>query len=256
MASVTAVVLAGRRNEGRLKAVAPDQAWEALIPIAGRPMAAYVVAALRAVVETREIVVVGPSDLGSERVRCIPPGDNLTASFRAAMTALQGESATDLLVATGDAPLVTADAVSTLLRTSRKRELAFGYPIVSRPVCERAYPGVRRTYVRLRDGSFTGGNCFYLTRAAVPRTLELLDRLYRDRKHPLRLAGMLGWSTVSALVLGRATLAGLERMGSALLGAPAGAVPMDDAGIGVDVDKPEDLELCRVALSGGRTPVR
>ncbi len=256
MAAVAAVVLAGRRNHGRLVTAAPDQAWEALIPIAGRPMAAYVVAALSAVVETRRIVVVGPPDLGGDHVRCVEPGESLTASFRAAMAALEGDPATDLLVATGDAPLVTADAVSTLLRTSQKRELAFGYPIVSRPVCERAYPGVHRTYVRLRDGNFTGGNCFYLTRAAVPRALELLDRLYRNRKHPLRLAGMLGWNTVGALVLGRATLAGLERTGSVLLGAPAGAVPMDDAGIGVDVDKPEDLELCRAALSSGRTHPR
>jgi len=77
---------------------------------------------------------------------------------------------------------------------------------------------------------------------------QLLERVYRDRKHPVRLAGMLGWSTVLAVVLGLASIRALEQKASTLLGASAGAVPMHDAGIGVDVDTPADLELCRRVL--------
>ncbi len=242
------VVLAGRRNNGKLAAVAPGCAWEALVPIEGRPMAGYVIAALRALPEMGRVVVAGPEALGSDGVVTVEPGAGVTGSLQAALAALEDDASDEVLIATGDAPLLSAVALGDLVRLSRQRGLSFGYPIVGRPVCEQQFPGVRRTYVRLRQGSFTGGNCFYLRREAAPGVQSLLERVYRDRKHPVRLAGLLGWGTVIAVALGLASVRDLERAGSRLLGVSAGAVVMADAGVGVDVDKPADLELCRKVL--------
>lgn len=249
-----AIVLAGRKNTGRLRAAAPEVAWEALIPLAGRPMAGYVVAALGAVREVRQLIVAGPTELAQGAVRQVDPGADLADTLRRAAALLPAEEE-EVLLAAGDAPLLTAAALADLLAACRRRGLAFGYPIVSRARCEAQFPGVRRTYVRLREGAFTGGNCFYLRREALPAAMGFMERIYTARKRPLRLAALLGWGTVLHLLTGTLRLRDAERVGARLLGWPAAAVVMDDAGIGVDVDSPEDLELCRAVLEGRRSPL-
>ncbi len=247
------IILAGRRNTAGLAAAAPEVRWEALIPIAGRPMVSYVVDALVAVPDVTRVIIAGagPAELVAPDVLVVAPGERVSTSLRHALAAapnsrVPGE---ELLVATADAPLLTTGALGVLMEAARERELYLAYPIIRKEVCEATFPGVRRTYVHLREGSFTGGNCFYLKAAAVDGALALLERFYAERKRPLRLAGLLGWPLLIELVLGRARLVSAEAAGSRLLGFPAGAVPVDDPGMGVDVDGPEDLELCRAFLS-------
>jgi hypothetical protein len=244
------IVLAGRPNTGALRAVAPECAWEALIPVGGSPMAALVAEALGAVAGVRRVVVAGPPDLADAGLTVAPPGTTAVESLRSAWGVARAAGVEDeVLVASGDVPLLRAETVASLVAASRDRRLHLGYPVVRRETCERRFPGVRRTYVRLRDGAFTGGNCVYLRAEALPACLSLLERVYRDRKRPLRLAGLLGVRVLLALAVGRASLAGVEEAASRLLGHPAGAWICSDAGIGVDVDRPSDLALCRAALA-------
>ncbi len=241
----TGIVLAGRRNRGALRAAAPDHEWEALVPLAGRPMGQYVVDALADVVD--RIVVAGPKELVPTNGLWAEAGDDLLATLRAAVAAVpHGER--ELLLAAADAPLLTAASLRELLAAARMRGLGFGYPIVRRSACEAAFPGVRRTYVRLREGVFTGGNCLYVACEALPSLLGFAERVFAARKRPLQLARLLGGGMVVALLLGRARLDMAERVGTRLLGVPAGAVCSTDPGIGVDVDKPDDLVLCRRVL--------
>ena len=246
MLLATGIVLAGRRNEGRLRAAAPACEWEALVPLAGQAMGRYVVAALAGAVD--RVIVAGPEGLAAGDALTVAPGGDLVATLRSALGALPADEQ-EVILAAGDAPLLTAVAVTELMAACRARSLAFGYPIVGRAACEDAYPGVRRTYVRLREGSFTGGNCLFVRRAAVPALLALAEQVYAARKRPLRLAGILGWGLALGLLTGTARLAAAERAGSRLLGQRAGAVRCADPGVGVDVDKPEDLELCRRVLA-------
>jgi 2-phospho-L-lactate guanylyltransferase (CobY/MobA/RfbA family) len=242
-----AVVLAGRRNEGRLRAAAPELEWEALIPLAGRPMGGYVVAAVAAVRAVGAVVVAGPPELAGAGADRVAPGADLPGTLQAALAAVPPD-AEDALLAAGDAPLLTAAAVADFLVACRRRQLAFGYAVVSRAVVQRAFPRMRRTYVRLREGQFTGGNCLYVRREAFAPFLDLAARFFAARKRPLRLAGMLGPSLVLGAALGTASLRAAERAGTRLLGSPAGAVVVEDAGMGVDVDTPEDLAACRAFL--------
>ncbi len=249
---VVGIVLAGRPNRGALRAAAPDADWEALIPLGGRPMASYVIAAVAGAREVQRVVVAGPDGLSAAGSMTVAPGDTLSDSLRNALRGLgaAGSVADELVIAAGDAPLLEAATVSELITHARRRALAFAYPIITRAVCDARFPGVRRTYVRIREGVYTGGNCFYLSTEAAPRVLELLEQLHAHRKHPLRLAGMFGWGAVLGLVTGTARLEHLEAAATRLLGRPAGAWVCPDAGAGVDVDDPGDLEVCRVALSG------
>jgi len=80
-----AVVLAGRRNDGKLRAEAPDVAWEALIPIQGHPMTAYVLAAVSSVPEVSETVLVGPGELAAGVGHVVPAGQAGTHHPRGAL---------------------------------------------------------------------------------------------------------------------------------------------------------------------------
>ena len=247
---VLGIVLAGRPNLGALRAVSPEVAWEAMVPIAGRPMASYVVAALAGARPVERVVVAGPDDLAGVGVEVSPPGQRVTDSLRGALDRARqsGCDADELVVATGDAPLLTAGTVAALIEYCRRRDLSFGYPIIARAACEARFPGVRRTYVRICEGVFTGGNCFYLRAGSMARVLELLEQVHAHRKHPMRLARMFGWDTVLGVLTGTARLARLEAVASRLLGCAAGAWVCPDPGAGVDADDPGDLEICRAAL--------
>ncbi len=248
---MTGIVLAGRRNAGRLRSAAPEVAWEALVPLAGRPMASYVIAALQASAQIQRVVVAGPPELGGDGVLVVAPGDGVVDSLRNALQAVPLDPADAYLIATGDAPLLTGDAVDALIGCARFRGLGFAYPVVPRVACEARFPGVKRTYVRLRDGEFTGGNCFLLSAGALQVALGLLAEVYAARKRPWRLARLLGVGFSLRLVLGFAGVREAEAAASRLLGCAAGAVLAEDAGIGVDVDTMEHLVWCRRVLESG-----
>ncbi len=239
--SVAGIVLAGRRNGGRLRDEPAE--YEALIPIAGRPMGAWVVAAL--LPTCTRVVVVGPEGLGAPSVA---PGASVVENLRRGVAAAL--PADEILVATGDAPLLTAAGVERFLAGSRAAGAALGYPIVPRAACEAAFPGVRRTYVRADGVEYTGGNVFYLRAEAGPALLAQLEAFYRARKNPLRLAGLFGLGTLLALLAGRARVSALEATASRRLGVAARGIVCDDAGIGTDCDKPSDLVLARAVLGG------
>jgi hypothetical protein len=222
---------------------------ECRLEVGGRPVAAWVVRALSGVPNLRRVVVVGPGDWpGAEAVE---PGDSVVENLRRGVAALAGGEE-ELLVAAGDAPLMTGEAVQRFVAACRAAGADFGYPVVPRWACEARFPGVRRTYVRLREGRFTGGNCFYLTPRAVPAAVAWLDRVYRARKRPAQLARLLGLGLVLRLALGRAGIAEAERAADRLLGVRTrGVVCAEDPELGVDVDDADDLALVRRLLESG-----
>jgi molybdopterin-guanine dinucleotide biosynthesis protein A len=244
-----AVVLAGRRNDGHLQSVSSEP-WEALIDVAGRPMAARVVDALVAA-GVGEVVVVGPDDLAPHLpagARVVAPGRSLLENLERGLEA----SATSgpVLVATGDIPLLEAEHVRFFLtQASSHDNYDLAYSIVPRSAVEAVLPGVRRTYVRLAEGTFTGGNLLSLRPAALPALRGLADRVVSLRKAPWRLAGLLGPWLLVRFLLGRVRLAEAEERFSRLGEFVGRAVVVPYAAVGVDVDKASDYALCERWLS-------
>jgi hypothetical protein len=125
------------------------------------------------------------------------------------------------------------------------------YAVVPRVAVERSFPGARRTYVRLADGVFTGGNLFLLRREALEPVLAWGQKVYALRKSPLRLGMLLGPFFALRFALGRLTIAAVEAKVRRLLGLVGRAVVTSFPAIGVDVDCPEDLRLIRQTLESG-----
>jgi len=242
------VVLAGGVDRGRM-ASETGVLHRPLLEVGGRPMLQRILAALRGASSVGRVVLVAPDPVqaaASEEavdVR-VPAGDSFTDNVRRGVEAVAADG-DQVLVLTGDLALITPAAINDFVQQSLAARADVTYPIIPQESSERAFPGARRTYVRLREGSYTGGNAVVLTRTFVHSQWQLIERLYAARKNPVKLAAMFGLGFLLGLVTGRLSLARLEKQASKLAGGRVRAIISTYPELGFDVDKLEDLNLAR-----------
>lgn len=240
---VDVVVLAGG---GGIEEGAPVKA---LLSIGSRLMVDYVVEALRNSRKIERLVLVGPHDLRSlygreKRFLFAEQGSTHLVSFTAGLEVLELPSPW-VLACTGDIPFLTTEAVDDFICRCSKREADFYYPILRKEAVEKRFPGVKRTYAGLRDGTFTGGNLLLVRQQIINRSLPIAEQFVRLRKSPLALARLVGIGMLWKYFFGRLTVAEAECRVSELVGARGSAVISSYPEIGVDVDKISDLELAQ-----------
>ncbi|NPV26904.1 MAG: NTP transferase domain-containing protein [Firmicutes bacterium] len=259
---IDAVVLAGSLNTGPLRECSPARN-EALIPIGGHPMVEYVVKALQDLSQIDRVVIAGPV----AELRFLygnNPSVGLAESGATAIESLQNALKTltqmshgqvngdpgvkQVLVATSDIPLITPEAIENFLQLCARRPGDLHYPVVPREANERKYPGVKRTYVKLKDGTFTGGNLFLVNPAIVERCAAIAQEIVRRRKNPVALSRLFGLGFVLKFLFRQLTLKEAEEKVSELLGIRGIAVISTYPEVGVDVDKPSDLRLAEKVL--------
>jgi molybdopterin-guanine dinucleotide biosynthesis protein A len=252
-ATMNAVVLGGGKSDDPV-ALAAGVSVKALVMLEGRTMAWHVLRALRESGKVDRIVYVGPvvPDFEALIDVNVPGQDGMLENLEAGLKALEAFGpATRALVVTADVPLLTAVAVRDLF--ARDPGTALVYPVVTERACETAFPGGRRTYARVREGKFTGGNLFLLEPRLVSQFMPKLRQVIANRKNPLALAGMIGAGILIKFLLGQVRISELEARVSRILGVDAKALISEHAEIGFDVDKADDLEIVRQRLERRRT---
>ncbi|KUO50720.1 MAG: hypothetical protein APF76_15595 [Desulfitibacter sp. BRH_c19] len=249
---IDALVIAGGYNNDKLQKCS-EVAKEALIPIGDKVMVEYVVNALEHTPGINKIVVVGPIEL-----------KNIFADKKHLLVAEEGKTAIDsvinglellkpqgrLLILTADIPLINPTAITGFLEACQEKDIDIYYPIVPKEVNEAKYPGIERTYVTIKDGTFTGGNAFFVNPKIVKKCAEKGKKLVKLRKSPLALSSLIGWTFILKLVSKRLTLKEAEEKFSGLLDVKARAVISPYPEIGIDVDKPSDLQLVKKVILG------
>lgn len=226
-------------------------ATKALIPICGRPIAAYVLDALRGSGKVGKLVYVGATSPELKGIdHEIPDAGSLVANLAAGTKAL-GNLSGRILVVTADIPLITAQEIEILLSELEKQpeNTELIYPIVSRSSCEKAYPTVKRTYAKVREGAFTGGNIFIVSGNVIERFLPTIEKVFEYRKSPLKLAQTIGIGTAFKFIAGQLSIGELEKKVSRILDVKANALITQFASIGTDIDKEDDLLLANQILS-------
>jgi hypothetical protein len=144
-----------------------------------------------------------------------------------------------LLVVTADLPWWDADGVEAFVRHAPAVDLV--YPVVREADALARFPEQKRTYARIRDGRFTGGNAVLLTPRAVTRLLPVVDAAFNARKQPWALARIVGLATLLGLLTGTVRLSAIEARIERMLGVTARAFITSDAAIAADVDDPAHL---------------
>lgn len=247
---MNALLLAGKQVEGPLKDISY---YKATIKINGREMIMYVIDVLKKLDFIEKIAVVGDerelSFLKDSVDIIINQGDSLSQNILKGAQVFPEES--KLLVLTCDIPMITEEAIRDFAQRAEKLEADFCYPIVKREDNDAKYPGVHRTYVRIKDGTFTGGNIVLVKAGIVKEVINKAEDFLTYRKKPWMLAKIFGLLFVIKFVLGVLTIREVEDKASALFGIKARAVISPYPEIGTDVDKVSDLELAKKVLAGG-----
>jgi len=245
-----ALILGGAPNTGPLRKISQAQ-YEAGINIAGRPMIDYVITALRNVPAISRIVVVCDESVLSEvlktQVSIVQPGKTLFDSLKNGLKAT--ETREPVLVLTADIPLISKEALEDFLLRCQSKKADVYYSFVSKEVNEKKYPGVRRTYVKLREGVFTGGNLVLLSPEVIGEHTHILNKAISLRKKTLQLCLMLGWKYLFYLLMGRLTIREIEQQVTKILKIQAIGVISTFPEVGIDVDKPGDYDLVSQVLS-------
>jgi len=201
----TALILAGSRGAADPVASAARLPHKALVPIAGRAMVLRVIDTLRQIPEVGRIVLCidDPRIVTSlpELRAAVEAGEIATVAAAhspaaSVLAALKRVSEPlPLLIATADHPLLTAEMVRYFLGALGDAEAAA--TVATEALIAPAYPQTRRTYVRLKDGAYSGCNLFAFVSPDAARRGAVLDRgrtLPKAAVAPVRS----GWTVVAA----------------------------------------------------------
>lgn len=241
------MILAGADNDGRLS-TCDSARYEALIDIGGKPMIHYVLRAVKACPRVGRVAVVGPKH-ALEGI--IDPSDAIVAertgsilqNLKAGVQALKPVER--LLIVTADVPLLTSEAVEDLLSKADAHPADIYYPLLRKETNEAKYPGMKRTYLSVVEGTFTGGNVMLVAPAALEACGRIIDLAIATRKKPWMMAAVLGIKLTVKFLLRRLSIHDVERRLREVAGVRGLAVISEYPEIAADVDKPSDLELVR-----------
>ncbi|MHB8840502.1 MAG: nucleotidyltransferase family protein [Candidatus Aquicultor sp.] len=245
---VDAIILAGGSAKGLAEVPA-----KGLVPVNGRPMFEYVVDALSRCQDIDRICVVLPVEHSLNGVAAkadvITATGSLPGVAKAGIDFLGAKS--QVLILSTDIPLISPEAISDFLGRCSKRKADIYYPIVKYGESEKRFPEVKRTYVKVKEGRFTGGNLVLVEPEFVNKNVALIERMYELRKKPVKLAQVLGIMFLFRFVLGLLSIGQVEQRVGRLTRSTCMAIITPFIEIGVDVDKESDLQLATVALGGG-----
>lgn len=262
--SVDAVILGGgtiKQTAGEATAVGTEIASKGLLKVGGREMIEYVIDALKDVGCIHRTIVVAPESASHEswstQVDAVIPTigsavDNGVAAIKHLKDNPPGLSK-HMLFITCDIPLITGEAINDFIDRCLATDDDVYYPVIRREVIEAKYPETKRTYVKLKGITITGGNFALMDPEVILANLSLLQNAYTARKSPARIFNLLGIKTVLKFATHTLTLADIEKRVTKIVNARVRAIVTPYPEVGIDVDKSEDLELISSLLATADT---
>lgn len=228
---------------------------KALIKVAGKRMIQWVLDAISDAKLVDHVVIVG-LDAGSG-VTCkkplsfVPDHGAMIDNIRAGTAKVMelNPKADYVLLVSSDIPTITADMVDWTIRTALETKHEMYYNVVLQETMETRFPGSSRSFTKLKDVVVCGGDMNIVATDLVMREGGLWTKLSDARKNVFKQAALIGFDTLFNLVFRRMTLEGAEKKVGSNLGVNARAILCPYAEIGMDIDKPQQLELLQKDLS-------
>jgi hypothetical protein len=114
---------------------------------------------------------------------------------------------------------------------------------------EKRFPGSKRSYVHLKGIEACGGDMNVVRTLTATGHDELWRKIIDSRKSAPKQAALLGYDLLLELVLGRLTIETAEKKISKRIGLKGKVLVCPYAEVGMDVDKPHQLEIMRRDLA-------
>ncbi|GFR35380.1 nucleotidyltransferase family protein [Thermobrachium celere] len=241
---VNALILAGDRGE--------DGVSKALLRIGQKYMIEYIIDALNGCANVKDIYIVCDENVEnkiSSKVKgCIRPREGIIENIQAASEYIKDKN-TPLIICTADIPLVSSEAVDDFVIECESKNIDVGYPIIDKRLNDVKYPDVKRTYVKMKEGTYTGGNIIYIKMEVIDKFTDKAKQLVQYRKKPLKMSRILGITFLLRLALGKLTIPAVESKIGRMFDVNGKAILTKYPEIGNDVDKQEDIDFVKKYLN-------
>jgi len=252
-----AIVIAGGLPDERDPLYGYTQGMQkALLDIAGKPMLQWVLDALCEADSVDQIVVVGLDE--TEDLKCtmrlafLPDKGGIIQNIREGANYLDQENPSGdyILIVSSDIPSITPEIVDWVIKAAMQTEHDFYYNIITREIMEKRFPNSNRSYARFKDVEVCGGDMNVVRRRMVNGENRLWQRIVDTRKNVFKQAALIGFDTLFLLLFRLTTLDEAVNKVTHRLNLNGRAILCPYAEVGMDVDKPHQLEILRKDLSG------
>lgn len=224
---------------------------KALLEIAGKPMAQWVLDALSGSSRIGRVVIVGLTETDGKVLRYREPltflpnqggmVNNIKTGVR--WVSEHESSATHALIVSSDIPTITSGMVDWEVDTCMQTDHDMYYSVIEQAVMERRFPGSKRTYTPLKDLTVCGGDMNVVATRTVSAAHTLWDQIIEARKSALKQASLIGYEALWLMLTRQLTLARAEQIVGKRLGIRGRALVCPYAEVGMDVDKASQLEM-------------
>ena len=234
---------------------------KAMLEICGKPMVQWVLNALERAKTVDHIVVAGlPSDSGVSCCKSsafVPNQGGLLQNVRSGLRRLLeiNPTARHVLLVASDIPAITCEMVDWLVTTAMKNDEDVFYSVIARQIMESRFPGSKRSfpfdYAHLLGTC--GGQMHVIRITVLNENDELWERIVASRKSTLKKAALIrdyfGYYGLISVLLSTVDLNGAVEKVTERLQMTGRAVLCPYAEVGMDVDKPHQLEMVRAELA-------
>ena len=228
---------------------------KALIDIAGKPMIQWVLDALSEAHTIERVVVIGLTDRSN--LVCKKPLtylsnqgkmlDNLKAGTAKVLEL--NPKAKYILFVSSDIPGIKGEMVDWVVNNCLETNHDLYYNVIRREDMEERYPKSKRTYTPLKDMQVCGGDMNMARISIVNQNSEFWGKLIEARKNPAAQAALIGPDIIFKLIFRQLTIDDIIQRVAEKLGLKGRALVCPYPEIGMDVDKPHQLEIMRADLA-------
>jgi GTP:adenosylcobinamide-phosphate guanylyltransferase len=227
---------------------------KALLDVAGKPMIQWVLDALDGAASIQRVLIIGldPESgvTGQKTVAFLPNQGGMVDNIRFGIFKLLeiNPAAKHVLLVSSDIPGITPEMVDWVVAAAMQTDEDAYYNVIPREVMEKVFPGSKRSFTQLKDLELCGGDMNIVATRMVTARGEIWDKIVAARKNVFKQAALIGYDTLLLLLLRRLTINDAVRRVVRGLNITGRAVICPYAEVGMDVDKPHQLEMLSAYL--------
>ncbi|MFN2113764.1 MAG: nucleotidyltransferase family protein [Anaerolineales bacterium] len=229
---------------------------KAALEIGSKIMIQWVLDALEGSPSIGSIVVVGAIELmdevrSSKIVEHLPAGGDMLTNFQLGADAILAHdpSADRVAVVSSDIPFINPQCIEWVLNTSQEDDRDINYCVIRQERMEERFPTSNRSYVKLKDMKVCGGDLAVIHLDLYRSKPDFWRTLIEARKSPLHQASLIGFDVLLLILLRMLTLEETVRKVTRRLKITGKGLDCPYPEIGMDIDKPHQLEIARKELS-------
>ena len=228
---------------------------KALLDVAGKPMVQWVLDAISGTESVERVVLISlPEEAGltcSKPVTYLPDQGGLLENVRGGIEkAVEiNPEATHVLTVSSDIPMIKSEMIDWMVKENSGSDLELYYTVIPRDVMEKRFPESKRSYTLLKDIELCGGDLNMIRASTVHSNVDLWDQIVAARKSVFKQAALLGYGNLLLLLSRQLTLDGAVKRVTKKMNITGKAVISPYAELGMDVDKPHQLEIVRSELA-------